>query len=145
MVLASFYPLLFHLCNPLFFLHSSSLGAERAALPVWEGKKLNPLAFWTFEDCWSYLRKHKVLSCFIGWMNDWFVVCFSSYRSSSIIWHEWWCTSKLSLSVCLHPFRFLITLFTMLASLPWVICILPRKLSPRFGSHMVVNDLDVSR
>lgn len=35
-------------------------GAERAALPVWEGKKLNPLAFWTFEDCWSYLRKHNV-------------------------------------------------------------------------------------
>jgi len=24
-------------------------GAERAALPVWEGKKLNPLAFWSFE------------------------------------------------------------------------------------------------
>jgi len=35
-------------------------GAERAALPVWEGKKLNPLAFWSFEDCWSYLRKHNV-------------------------------------------------------------------------------------
>mmetsp|Transcript_28445 Transcript_28445/g.47787 ORF Transcript_28445/g.47787 Transcript_28445/m.47787 type:complete len:302 (+) Transcript_28445:50-955(+) len=35
-------------------------GAERATLPVWEGKKLNPLAFWTFEDCWSYLRKHNV-------------------------------------------------------------------------------------
>lgn len=35
-------------------------GAERAALPVWEGKKLNPLAFWTFEDCWSYLRRHNV-------------------------------------------------------------------------------------
>mmetsp|Transcript_24038 Transcript_24038/g.26306 ORF Transcript_24038/g.26306 Transcript_24038/m.26306 type:complete len:301 (-) Transcript_24038:260-1162(-) len=35
-------------------------GAERAALPVWEGKKVNPLAFWSFEDCWSYLRKHKV-------------------------------------------------------------------------------------
>jgi phosphoadenosine phosphosulfate reductase len=35
-------------------------GAERAALPVWEGKKLNPLAFWSFEDCWSYLRKHAV-------------------------------------------------------------------------------------
>ena len=35
-------------------------GAERAALPVWEGKKLNPLAFWSFEDCWTYLRKHKV-------------------------------------------------------------------------------------
>lgn len=35
-------------------------GAERAALPVWEGKKLNPLAFWSFEDCWSYLRKHSV-------------------------------------------------------------------------------------
>lgn len=35
-------------------------GAERAALPVWEGKKLNPLAFWSFEDCFSYLRKHNV-------------------------------------------------------------------------------------
>jgi phosphoadenosine phosphosulfate reductase len=35
-------------------------GAERAALPVWEGAKLNPLAFWTFEDCWSYLRKNNV-------------------------------------------------------------------------------------
>ncbi|CAN0063827.1 unnamed protein product [Heterosigma akashiwo] len=35
-------------------------GAERAALPVWEGTKLNPLAFWTFEDCWSYLRKYDV-------------------------------------------------------------------------------------
>lgn len=35
-------------------------GAERAALPVWEGKKLNPLAMWSFEDCWSYLRKHNV-------------------------------------------------------------------------------------
>lgn len=35
-------------------------GAERAALPVWEGKKLNPLAFWSFEDCWSYLRRHRV-------------------------------------------------------------------------------------
>jgi phosphoadenosine phosphosulfate reductase len=36
-------------------------GAERAALPVWEGKKLNPLAFWSFEDCWSYLRRHNVV------------------------------------------------------------------------------------
>lgn len=35
-------------------------GAERAALPVWEGKKLNPLALWTFEDCWAYLRKYQV-------------------------------------------------------------------------------------
>jgi len=35
-------------------------GAERAALPVWEGKKFNPLAMWSFEDCWSYLRKHNV-------------------------------------------------------------------------------------
>jgi phosphoadenosine phosphosulfate reductase len=35
-------------------------GAERAALPVWEGKKLNPLAFWSFEDCWTYLRAHNV-------------------------------------------------------------------------------------
>ena len=35
-------------------------GAERASLPVWEGDKINPLAFWTFEDCWTYLRKHNV-------------------------------------------------------------------------------------
>ncbi|CAM9425364.1 unnamed protein product [Chrysoparadoxa australica] len=35
-------------------------GFERAALPVWEGSKLNPLAFWTFEDCWSYLRANVV-------------------------------------------------------------------------------------
>jgi phosphoadenosine phosphosulfate reductase len=21
---------------------------------------MNPLAFWSFEDCWSYLRKHNV-------------------------------------------------------------------------------------
>jgi phosphoadenosine phosphosulfate reductase len=36
------------------------MGALRANLPVWEGNKLNPLAHWTFEDCWSYLRAHKV-------------------------------------------------------------------------------------
>jgi len=35
-------------------------GAERAALPVWEGTKINPLAFWSFEDCWNYLRRHNV-------------------------------------------------------------------------------------
>jgi len=35
-------------------------GAERASLPVWEGDKVNPLAFWSFEDCWNYLRKHNV-------------------------------------------------------------------------------------
>ena len=35
-------------------------GAERASLPVWEGDKINPIAFWSFEDCWTYLRKHKV-------------------------------------------------------------------------------------
>ena len=35
-------------------------GAERAALPVWEGKKLNPLAMWSFEDCWAYCRRHNV-------------------------------------------------------------------------------------
>lgn len=35
-------------------------GADRAALPVWEGKKLNPLAMWSFEDCWTYLRRHNV-------------------------------------------------------------------------------------
>jgi phosphoadenosine phosphosulfate reductase len=36
------------------------MGALRANLPIWEGGKLNPLAFWTFEDCWNYLRRHKV-------------------------------------------------------------------------------------
>ncbi|CAN0007057.1 unnamed protein product [Ectocarpus fasciculatus] len=35
-------------------------GFERAALPVWEGTKFNPLSFWSFEDCWTYLRKHNV-------------------------------------------------------------------------------------
>lgn len=35
-------------------------GSERAAIPEWEGNKLNPLAFWTFEDCWNYLRRHNV-------------------------------------------------------------------------------------
>lgn len=35
-------------------------GAERAALAVWEGKKLNPLAYWSFEDCWEYLRENNV-------------------------------------------------------------------------------------
>jgi phosphoadenosine phosphosulfate reductase len=35
-------------------------GAERAALPVWEGTKINPLAFWSFEDCWNYLRRNNV-------------------------------------------------------------------------------------
>ena len=35
-------------------------GADRAAIPVWEAKKLNPLAMWTFEDCFTYLRKHNV-------------------------------------------------------------------------------------
>jgi phosphoadenosine phosphosulfate reductase len=35
-------------------------GAERAALTVHEGSKFNPLAFWTFEDCWLYLRRGNV-------------------------------------------------------------------------------------
>ncbi len=35
-------------------------GFERAMLPIWEGSKLNPLAFWSFEDCWNYLRKSNV-------------------------------------------------------------------------------------
>lgn len=34
-------------------------GAERAEISLWEGGKVNPLAFWSFEDCWSYLRKRK--------------------------------------------------------------------------------------
>jgi len=36
------------------------MGALRANLPIWEGGKLNPLAFWTFEDCWNYLKINKV-------------------------------------------------------------------------------------
>jgi thiol-disulfide isomerase/thioredoxin len=36
-------------------------GAERASLPVWEDKKLNPISFWSFEDCWLYLRRNNVL------------------------------------------------------------------------------------
>lgn len=35
-------------------------GEERASLHCWEGAKLNPLAFWSFEDCWIYLRENKV-------------------------------------------------------------------------------------
>lgn len=35
-------------------------GFERATLPVWEGNKVNPLAHWTFEECWTYLRKYEV-------------------------------------------------------------------------------------
>jgi len=35
-------------------------GAERKSIAVWEAKKLNPLAHWTFEDCWNYLRRHNV-------------------------------------------------------------------------------------
>jgi phosphoadenosine phosphosulfate reductase len=27
---------------------------------VWEGNKVNPLAHWTFEECWNYLRKYDV-------------------------------------------------------------------------------------
>eukprot|EP00960_Hanusia_phi_P050276 760121-Hanusia_phi.AAC.5 len=35
-------------------------GFERAALQVWEREKMNPIAFWTFEDCWKYIEKEKV-------------------------------------------------------------------------------------
>ena len=35
-------------------------GDMRATLSVWEGGKLNPLAFWSFEDCWLYLRRNNV-------------------------------------------------------------------------------------
>jgi phosphoadenosine phosphosulfate reductase len=35
-------------------------GAERSSLSVWEGTKLNPLAYWSFEDCWNYLRRNNV-------------------------------------------------------------------------------------
>jgi len=35
-------------------------GFERAALEVWEKEKMNPIAFWTFEDCWKYIEQHKV-------------------------------------------------------------------------------------
>ena len=45
-------------------------GAERASLPVWEGDKVNPLAFWTFEDCWTYLRKHNVRFVYVS-LGSW--------------------------------------------------------------------------
>lgn len=35
-------------------------GDMRASLSVWEGGKLNPLAMWSFEDCWLYLRRNNV-------------------------------------------------------------------------------------
>jgi phosphoadenosine phosphosulfate reductase len=35
-------------------------GDDRASLHCWEGAKLNPLAFWSFEDCWIYLRNNDV-------------------------------------------------------------------------------------
>lgn len=35
-------------------------GEDRASLHCYEGGKLNPLAFWSFEDCWIYLREHNV-------------------------------------------------------------------------------------
>jgi phosphoadenosine phosphosulfate reductase len=35
-------------------------GAERASLAVYEGTKLNVLAFWSFEDCWNYLQYYQV-------------------------------------------------------------------------------------
>eukprot|EP00282_Hemiselmis_andersenii_P003555 CAMPEP_0114133380 /NCGR_PEP_ID=MMETSP0043_2-20121206/13597_1 /TAXON_ID=464988 /ORGANISM="Hemiselmis andersenii, Strain CCMP644" /LENGTH=258 /DNA_ID=CAMNT_0001226957 /DNA_START=188 /DNA_END=964 /DNA_ORIENTATION=+ len=35
-------------------------GFERAALEVWEDEKMNPLAYWTFEDCWKYIRAEGV-------------------------------------------------------------------------------------
>mmetsp|Transcript_23416 Transcript_23416/g.41420 ORF Transcript_23416/g.41420 Transcript_23416/m.41420 type:complete len:462 (-) Transcript_23416:123-1508(-) len=38
-------------------------GFERAFIDVYEdGKmaKVNPLAYWTFEDCWDYINKYKI-------------------------------------------------------------------------------------
>lgn len=35
-------------------------GFERAAIRIWEGDKMNPLAFWSFEDCWQYIRTNDV-------------------------------------------------------------------------------------
>mmetsp|Transcript_26697 Transcript_26697/g.65793 ORF Transcript_26697/g.65793 Transcript_26697/m.65793 type:complete len:317 (-) Transcript_26697:49-999(-) len=35
-------------------------GFERASLQVWEGDKMNPITYWTFEDCWKYIRAHNV-------------------------------------------------------------------------------------
>eukprot|EP00238_Polyblepharides_amylifera_P006123 CAMPEP_0196574296 /NCGR_PEP_ID=MMETSP1081-20130531/4046_1 /TAXON_ID=36882 /ORGANISM="Pyramimonas amylifera, Strain CCMP720" /LENGTH=292 /DNA_ID=CAMNT_0041892279 /DNA_START=277 /DNA_END=1155 /DNA_ORIENTATION=- len=38
-------------------------GFDRANLPVYEKGspvKVNPLAYWTFEDCWDYIRIHNV-------------------------------------------------------------------------------------
>jgi len=35
-------------------------GFERAALEVWEADKMNPIAFWTFEDCWDYIKAYGV-------------------------------------------------------------------------------------
>eukprot|EP00467_Chlorarachnion_reptans_P020195 CAMPEP_0114513008 /NCGR_PEP_ID=MMETSP0109-20121206/15308_1 /TAXON_ID=29199 /ORGANISM="Chlorarachnion reptans, Strain CCCM449" /LENGTH=368 /DNA_ID=CAMNT_0001692787 /DNA_START=547 /DNA_END=1653 /DNA_ORIENTATION=+ len=38
-------------------------GFERAFIDVYEGgkmAKINPLAYWTFEDCWDYINKYKI-------------------------------------------------------------------------------------
>ena len=33
-------------------------GFERAALQVWEADKMNPIAYWSFEDCWKVTLVH---------------------------------------------------------------------------------------
>jgi len=35
-------------------------GFERAAMPVWEKDKMQPLCYWTFEDCWDYINEYAV-------------------------------------------------------------------------------------
>jgi phosphoadenosine phosphosulfate reductase len=35
-------------------------GFERAGLEVWEADKMNPLAHWSFQDCWDYIRARGV-------------------------------------------------------------------------------------
>jgi len=35
-------------------------GFERAALQVWETDKMNPIAHWSFEDCWKYIKANDV-------------------------------------------------------------------------------------
>jgi len=35
-------------------------GFERAAMAVWEKDKMQPLTYWTFEDCWDYIKAFEV-------------------------------------------------------------------------------------
>lgn len=99
-------------------------GAERAALPVWEGKKLNPLAFWSFEDCWSYLRKHNVP---YHPLHD---VGFSSLGISTPPTCCPRCTVSMSHLTNPPP----PTLFNLQAT-----CTLPRRSTRRFGSRTAAS------